>query len=166
MADSVRAADTVTSGWVSLPFFPVSLDDPVPDLERYGVFHVLFVLDNNRRRKHDKLVVLLSDAFVLEDFAAVIRQNLLARLAECLDYPVPRGLAALDLLERIVFNAGVLLVRLADHTADDQNRCGQQSHNKTNLAAFVQFHFVLLLISVHFLRVTRPCKPRRRANAY
>lgn len=149
-ADSVRAADAVASGRVLLSLFPVPLDDPFPDLERNGVFHILFILYNDGRREHDKFVIFLPDTFVLEDFAAVIGQDLLARLAERLDYPVSRCLAALYTLERIFFNARVLLVSFADHTAGNQNRSGYHSRNKTNLAAFVQFHLVLLLTSAHF----------------
>jgi len=120
-----------------LTLFPVPPDDTVPDLKRDGVFHILFVLYNDRRRKHDKFVVLFPYAFVLEDLAAVIGENLLARLAKRLNHPVPRGLAALYLLERLIFDAGILLVCLADHASDNQNRRGNQSRKKTNLAAFV-----------------------------
>ena len=70
------------SAWMPLTFFPVPLDDTLSDLEGDGVFHVLFVVNNYGGRKHNKLVVLFPDAFVLEDFAAVIGQSLLARLAK------------------------------------------------------------------------------------
>lgn len=111
--------------FIPLLLFPVPLDDTVSDLKRYGVYHIFIVMDNDGRWKHDKFVVLCPNAFVLENFAAVIGENLLAWLAERLYHPVPRGLAALYLLECLIFNAGVLLVRLGDNTADKQNRHGQ-----------------------------------------
>ena len=53
---------------MSLPFFPVPLDDIVSDLKRDGVFHIFFVLDNYRRQNNEKVTKIVEFFFGLPEY--------------------------------------------------------------------------------------------------